>query len=43
MSEWRLEPEPDRQTLARVLDDVAERHGDRPAIRSPERVSRMPA
>jgi acyl-CoA synthetase (AMP-forming)/AMP-acid ligase II len=34
---WRLEPEPERQTLGRFLDDVAMRHGDRPAIRSPER------
>jgi fatty-acyl-CoA synthase len=34
---WRLEPEPERQTLGHFLDDVAERHGDRPAIRSPRR------
>ena len=34
---WQLEPEVGRQTLARFLDDVAARHGDRPAIRSPGR------
>ena len=37
VSEWRLEPARDQQTLARFLDDVAARHGARPAIRSPER------
>jgi fatty-acyl-CoA synthase len=37
MSEWRLEPEPERQTLPRFLEDVVARHGGRPAIRSPER------
>jgi fatty-acyl-CoA synthase len=37
VSEWRLEPEPERQTLARFLDDVAGRHADRPAVRSPGR------
>jgi len=34
---WRLEPEPGRQTLGRFLEDVAERHGERPAIRSRQR------
>jgi len=34
---WRLEPDVERQTIARFLDEVAERHGERPAIRSPER------
>jgi len=37
MTTWQLEPETERQTLGRFLDDVAGRHGDRPAIRSPER------
>jgi len=37
MTDWRLEPESERQTLARFLEDVAARHGDRPAIRSPQR------
>jgi fatty-acyl-CoA synthase len=34
---WRLEPEPERCTLGRFLEDVAARHGERPAIRSPGR------
>jgi len=37
MTDWRLEPEPGRQTLGRFLEDVAARHGDRSAIRSPDR------
>jgi len=31
------EPDPERLTLGRFLDDVAARHGDRPALRSPGR------
>ena len=37
MTTWRLEPQPERQTLGRFLDDAARRFGERPAIRSPER------
>ena len=37
MSDWRLEPDPEHQTLARILDDLVARYGDRPAIRSPDR------
>jgi len=37
MTAWRVETDPERCTLPRFLEDVAARHGDRPAIRSPGR------
>ena len=32
-AQLRLQPDPTRYTLARFLDDVAERHGPRVALR----------
>ncbi len=36
-TDWKLQPEASRLTLGRFLDDVVERHGDRPALKTRDR------